>query len=193
MRRLVWLTVAGLVLASCGAQPRRSVTPARTPALTTLPHVTPLAPGGSSALPSPSAEGAGGFASPDSVPTPTFLAPPLGADLCTYDLLFVSDLTVPDGTLFRPGDAIDKRWKVRNSGACAWGPEFRLVLVDGDPMGAPSELALYPALSGTDGIVRAQMIAPQQAGDYVSTWQARDPQGNLFGNKMWVRVSVVAP
>jgi hypothetical protein len=112
---------------------------------------------------------------------------------CQHDLLFLSDLTVPDGSVLGPGQAFDKRWQVQNSGTCAWGPDFRIVLVAGDALGAPAELALYPALPGAEGIVRVQMAAPQVAGDYAGTWQARDPEGNLFGNKMWVRVTVATP
>ena len=117
---------------------------------------------------------------------------PLGPDPCVYDLLFLTDLTVPDGTAFRPGEPFDKRWKVQNTGSCAWGPDFRIVLVEGDLLGAPPESALYPARPGTDGLVRALMIAPQAPGDFSGTWSARDPHGNLFGNKMWVRITVTA-
>ena len=99
---------------------------------------------------------------------------------------------MPDGTVFQPGDPIDKRWKVQNTSQCAWGPDFRIVLVGGDPLGAPTELALYPALPGAEGIVRALMTAPQEAGDFSGTWSAQDPQGNLFGEKMWVRITVAA-
>ena len=75
-------------------------------------------------------------------------APTLGPDVCQYDLLFVADVTVPDGTQFAPGETFDKRWKVQNAGVCAWGPDFRIVLVAGDALAAPTELALYPALPG---------------------------------------------
>ena len=124
-------------------------------------------------------------------PTPNANTPaPLGAELCAHDLLFLDDLTVPDGTVFEPGAAIDKRWQVQNTGECAWGPNFRIVLVEGDPLGAPTEVALFPALPGREGLVRALMVAPSAPGDYSGTWSAQDPQGNLFGNKMWVRIAV---
>jgi hypothetical protein len=123
-------------------------------------------------------------------PAPVETAPPLGPDTCQHDLIFLTDLTVPDGTVLAAGQSFDKRWQVQNTGSCAWGPEFRIVLVAGDAMNAPTELALFPALPGADGMVRALMTAPQAPGDYSGTWQARDPQGNLFGNEMWVRISV---
>ena len=123
-------------------------------------------------------------------PAPIETAPPLGPDLCAYDLLFLTDLTVPDGAQFAPGEAFDKRWKVQNVGTCAWGPDFRIVLVDGNALGAATDLALFPALPEAEGLVRALMIAPAEPGDYAGTWSARDPAGNLFGNKMWVRITV---
>lgn len=187
MKRLtVFLLLVAVFLAACSRNPRLSATPPRSPA-----PASPIAPGAPDAtfpLPGPSPVAG----APAAVPTPIQAAPPLGADGCSQDLQFVSDLTVPDGAEFTPGEAIDKRWKVRNTGSCAWGPEFRIVLVGGDAMGSPTEIALYPALPGVEGIVRAQLTAPQQSGDYTGTWQARDPQGNLFGNKMWVRITVAA-
>ncbi|MBI3362308.1 MAG: hypothetical protein HY023_14505 [Chloroflexi bacterium] len=181
-RRLLFFPAAVLFITACAS--RSTATPFTSP--TSPPGVTFSAP--EPLTPNPFPLSPTGIAA--STPTPAQIVPPLGADLCTPDLLFVADATVPDGTQFKPGETIDKRWTVRNSGSCAWGPEFRVVLVGGDAMGASAELALYPALPGAEGIVRAQLTAPGQPGDYVGTWQARDPEGKLFGNKMWVRITV---
>ncbi|MGH2522555.1 MAG: NBR1-Ig-like domain-containing protein, partial [Anaerolineales bacterium] len=47
---------------------------------------------------------------------------------CANDSEFLNDLTVPDGAQFLPGQTFVKKWSVRNTGTCDWGPDYRLVL-----------------------------------------------------------------
>jgi len=110
---------------------------------------------------------------------------------CTNDLEFVGDLTVPDGAQFLPGQALVKKWSVRNSGTCDWGPDYRLVLVSGNALGARSEIALYPARGGTPAILEILMASPVEPGQYTGRWQARDLQGNLFGAVIFVKIEVI--
>jgi hypothetical protein len=35
------------------------------------------------------------------------------------------------------------------------------------------------------------MTAPAAPGEYVGRWQARDPQGNLFGDVMFIKIEVI--
>jgi hypothetical protein len=182
-----WLLAAATLAACSGARPAGTPGPGATAVQAIEASLTAAA---SSLVPTRTVEPEPPASQP-APPLPVETAPPLGPDVCQYDLLFVTDVTVPDGTQFAPGETFDKRWEVQNAGVCAWGPDFRIVLVAGDALAAPTELALYPALPGAEGLVRALMTAPQAPGDYTGTWQARDPQGNLFGNKMWVRITVV--
>ena len=119
-------------------------------------------------------------------PTPTPAGP------CTNNARFVADVTVPDGAQFLPGQPIDKQWRVRNIGTCDWGPDYRLVLVSGNALGAPSEVALYPAKGGTQAILELNMQAPAAPGAYTGRWQARSPTAKLFGDRVFVTINVVA-
>ena len=110
---------------------------------------------------------------------------------CTNDSDFISDLTVPDGAQFLPGQPFVKKWSVENPGTCDWGPDYRLVLTSGDSLGAPSEAALYPAKAGTAAVWEIHMTAPLTPGPYTGKWQARDPAGNLFGNVVFVKIEVI--
>jgi hypothetical protein len=134
--------------------------------------------------PSPSGPASPGLTPLASAPTPTPAGP------CTDDLHFIKDLTVPDGTQVQPGEAIDKQWLVENSGTCNWDSDYRLKLVDGDPLGVPSEQALYPARAGAQVTLRILFTAPQGAGRHTSTWQAFDPQGRPFGDTFYLDVTV---
>ena len=110
---------------------------------------------------------------------------------CTNDADFLGDLTVPDGAQFLPGQAFTKKWEIENSGTCDWGPDYRLVLVEGDALGAPSEAALYPARAGTAAVWEIHMTAPLTPGTYTGKWQARDPAGNLFGTLVFIKIEVI--
>ncbi len=109
---------------------------------------------------------------------------------CQNVLSFVSDLSVPDGTVVMPGEAIDKRWEVENSGTCNWEKGFTVRLVSGDAMGAAEEQSLYPALAGKRATIQMTFTAPDKPGTYRSAWQAATPSGDLFGDEFYVEVEV---
>lgn len=116
---------------------------------------------------------------------------PTPAGPCTNNAHFIADLTVPDGTEFQPGQPIIKQWRVRNTGTCDWGADYRLVLVSGNALGAPSEAALYPAKDGSEAVLEIDMVAPPDPGAYTGRWQARSPTAKLFGDRVFVTINVV--
>jgi hypothetical protein len=109
---------------------------------------------------------------------------------CSNILTFLEDVSIPDGSLARPGEALDKRWLVQNNGSCNWNEQFRLKLVSGPAMGVPAEQALYPARSGTQAILRILFSAPEELGVARSAWQAFSPQGEAFGDPFFIEVYV---
>ncbi len=112
---------------------------------------------------------------------------------CNDAAQFLEDLTVPDGTEVQPGESIDKRWSVKNVGGCDWGPGYELVHIGSDPFEGPDLLALYPAKSGANAVWRVELLAPQEPGNYVSRWQARNPEGVVFGDVVYLLVIVPTP
>lgn len=112
---------------------------------------------------------------------------------CTSGLVFLSDITIPDGTIVDPGEILDKRWLVENSGSCNWDDRFSLRLIAGENMGVQPEFSLFPARSGTQTEIRIQFTAPLNPGAYRSAWQAQDPQGNFFGDPIFIEVVVPNP
>jgi hypothetical protein len=115
---------------------------------------------------------------------PTIAAP------CTNELRFERDLTIPDGTIVASASLLDKRWLVSNTGSCNWDQQYRLRLVAGPGMGSSQEQALYPARSGTQAMVRMLLTAPAEPGTYRSAWQAISPQGDAFGDVIFLQVTV---
>jgi hypothetical protein len=157
-----------LWLASCSTPVPASPSP-------TSPDST-SAPGGTIATPTP--------------PVPALFTQPPPA--CTDNLVFVEDLTIPDGTEIPRNATIDKRWLVQNAGTCNWDERYRLRLVNGDALGAPAEQALYPARAGAQVTLRIIFSAPSETGEYVSAWQAVAPDGTPFGDPIFISI-VVTP
>ena len=126
---------------------------------------------------------------PAAVPSPTAEAPPredaLGSAL-------VEDVTIPEGTVFSPGQPFVKVWRVRNSGLRPWPPGVHLALVDGHPMGEevgpPLEREVPP---GEEVEIELPLVAPHEPGHHEGLWQLRHPEVGFFGTRLRVIVEVV--
>ena len=130
--------------------------------------------------PTPSQAPAAPSEAPRITPTPT----------CTDSLTYLEDLSIPDGAQVAPGQPLDKRWRVHNSGTCNWDEHYRVKLIAGPDLGAQGEQALYPARGGIELVVRILFTAPNEPGKYRSAWQAYDPQGKPFGDPVFIEVNV---
>lgn len=109
---------------------------------------------------------------------------------CTDGLMYLSDLTVPDGTEVAPDAHIDKRWEVQNSGTCAWTGKYRLKLVAGEAMGVQPVQTLLPLKGGAKGMIRIMFTAPSEPGSYQSEWQAYNPDDVPFGDPVFIQIVV---
>jgi hypothetical protein len=111
-------------------------------------------------------------------------APPAGSgDIkpC-YSANFVSDVTIPDGTIVTPGATFWKTWRVTNSGACAWNSTYKFVFMEGDIMGG-AYVYNFPGVAapGQTVDIPIQLLAPQVEGTYTGTWKIEAPDKTIFG------------
>jgi Ig-like domain from next to BRCA1 gene len=99
-----------------------------------------------------------------------------------YSADFVSDVTIPDGTIVSPGQTFWKTWRVTNSGSCAWDSSYKFVFMDGDIMGG-GYVYSFPgaAAPGQTVDIPIQLYAPQAAGTYTGTWAIEAPDKTIFG------------
>jgi hypothetical protein len=120
--------------------------------------------------------------------TPGILGTPLG--LCD-NAAFVSDVTVPDGSVMTPGQEFLKTWKVRNTGDCTWGAGYTVVYGGyNDKMsGAPAALATT-VIPNQEVDVSVQFKAPTKVGEYLSAWRMANPSGYAFGQFFFVKIIV---
>jgi len=110
-----------------------------------------------------------------------------------YNSKYVADVSIPDGTVFKPGDSFRKVWRIQNSGTCKWDQGFGLTVWAGPAMGG---VANY--FSSKDkgvepgGIVDLgiDMIAPSVPGDYVAHWMMIDDNRKTFGGDFTVVIKV---
>jgi hypothetical protein len=102
----------------------------------------------------------------------------------------LEDLSFPDGTVVAPGASIDKQWRVQNSGTCNWDSRYRLRFAGGLNMGAATEQALFPARAGSQATIRIVFTAPSEPGTYSTAWQTFGPEGQSFGDPLFMEIIV---
>ena len=111
---------------------------------------------------------------------------------------FVQDVTIPDGTTLKAGEAFTKTWRLTNVGTCSWTTEYDLVFVSGNSMSASAVVDLPRKVAPGESIdLSVSMVAPGTAGDYTGFWMLRNPGGGRFGVgkdatlSFWVKIKTV--
>ena len=89
---------------------------------------------------------------------------------------FVSDVTIPDGTVVEPGEGFTKTWRVKNSGSVPWN-EYKLKFSSGDQMGAPDTVVVPLAAPGAVVDIDVPMITPTEAGRHEGIWHIHTTDG----------------
>jgi hypothetical protein len=112
---------------------------------------------------------------------------------------FVSDVTVPDGTIITATEKFTKTWRFENTGTCTWSTDYKLVFIGGDRMGSPDGIPLpNPVLPNEEIEISIDLTAPELPGIYKGVWILEDGAGNRFGlgaqsrGEIWVQVQVIA-
>jgi hypothetical protein len=152
--------------------------------------------GGTPVTPVVTVTGTPATATPTRTPGPvTVTVPPSSCDKAQ----FVSDVTIPDGTVMSPGQKFTKTWSLKNIGTCAWVKgTYQIVYFSGEQMGAAASLAFAEDVPvGKTANFSIEMTAPSNAGSYRGFWMFKNASGALFGigtqaNKPWwvdIRVS----
>jgi hypothetical protein len=111
----------------------------------------------------------------------------------------VADVSVPDGTIFAPGAAFTKTWRLQNTGTCSWGNNYSLVFSSGEKLNGldsiPMPLVVAP---GQYVDLSVNLTAPVAAGAYQGNWILRNASGVPFGigstsnNPFWVKINVAS-
>lgn len=114
----------------------------------------------------------------------------LEADAALVDqMVFVKDVTVPDGMLIEAGKAFVKTWRVKNLGSTTWKRSYKMKHVDGERMGAgTSEITIPAAKPGEEVEISIPMKAPAKSGLFRSVWRPFNADGESFPFEMYAEV-----
>jgi hypothetical protein len=116
-----------------------------------------------------------------SVPPTRVPATPTAVSYCDW-VLFVKDVTIPDGSPMGPGEVFTKTWRLQNRGTCTWTSDYMLVFASGDPMGGTTAVRLPGRVApGQTVDVSVTLTAPNSNGRQVGYWMLRNPSGQVFG------------
>jgi ABC-type amino acid transport substrate-binding protein len=144
---------------------------------------------------------AGGDGTATPTPTPAPTATP-GPPPCIFGMAYVADLNYDDRNMtappvMAPGQQFTKRWRVRNSGTCAWEPDYQLSFLQGNRPGADmggSAIDVGRRVEpGQTVDIAANLRAPAEYGTYQGFWKMRDNTGRSFGEVVWVGIQVPNP
>jgi hypothetical protein len=90
--------------------------------------------------------------------------------------------TIPDGTIFKPGEHFTKTWEIQNTSSCAWDTNYKIIFWDGDLLGGAYVYNLPQAVGpGQTLPISLLLIAPKEAATYTSKWMLQTPDSVEFG------------
>jgi len=114
-------------------------------------------------------------------------------DSCNNSI-YISDVTIPDGTVLQPGVNFEKVWRVQNTGSCTWDDGYKLVFIGGDQALDPPTFEFNRAedfvAGGETADIGVDLTAPLAEGDYTATWRMQSDTGAFFGTLLTVVIKV---
>lgn len=103
---------------------------------------------------------------------------------------FVSDVTIPDGTVMTPGQTFVKTWLVQNSGTCTWDTSYKIGFGFGEAMSGAATALTKTVAPGEQVEVSVNLTTPAKSGDLTGTWRMMNKQGAFFGTNLTVVIKV---
>ncbi len=123
-------------------------------------------------------------------PEPTTAGEATPTDEFCDNAVWVSDVSVQDGTEMSPGQNFEKTWLIKNTGTCTWGTGYSLVFGYGEKMNGQAR-ALDRIVSPEETVeVTVVFSAPLAVGSYQSYWRMANTAGANFGEFFYVDIVV---
>lgn len=124
---------------------------------------------------------------PTFTPRPTFTPLPTSTPLAPVVVVgcnqatFVSDISIPDGTILPPSSKFTKTWRLKNSGTCTWSTKYSLVFYSGEKMGGSTLNMPANVAPGQTVDLAVDLTTPGTNGKYRSSWILQNASGESFG------------
>jgi hypothetical protein len=186
------------------AAPSATVAPTNTTDPATVPGAGTVLPAGDAVLPTVSFNNTpttplAGFTP---IGSPIAAAPTASLGDACHNSVFIADITIPDGTIFRdenakggrPGSEFQKVWRVQNTGTCKWDEGYSLVFVGGNDEMDPHSVKFVNSSqfvgAGETADLGVWLVAPKEPGTYQGTWRMQNDSGSYFGTPLTVIIEV---
>lgn len=99
---------------------------------------------------------------------------------------FVQHVSYVEGEKVKPGQVMEKIWKLKNIGNDEWPAGCKVEFAKGDLVGIGYEIGTVPSGACIDAI--ASINIPDSEGRYTGVWKLVTPDGVSFGDKLYVVV-----
>jgi len=108
-----------------------------------------------------------------------------------YNLFYIDDVTIPDGTRMKAGEVFTKTWLVQNIGGCAWRPGFTFQHAGGEKMRGETVILTEAIPTGAKRELSVQLVVPSGLNGLIqSSWRMTDEFGIFFGDTLSVNIQV---
>jgi hypothetical protein len=190
LRRFFILPALLLALGACNSGPSTDdLKTTRAAALTEMALPTETLPVPTETItPTPTAGTETSALSPTVTRTATRPAVPI-APVCDSSA-YVSDVTIPDGTVMQPGEVFVKTWSFRNTGTCGWTTAYTIDFVNGEAM--DGVITYMPQAVDPGGTVEISvgLAAPSTPGTHTGYWRLKNEDRVFFGDLVYVQIVV---
>lgn len=90
--------------------------------------------------------------------------------------------TIPDHTVFTPGQTFEKTWTVRNEGECTWNTGYTFDHTQGATLGGQTSQNLVQDVApGEEITLKVNLKAPDAPGTYTGRWEIFADNGEVLG------------
>ena len=108
-----------------------------------------------------------------------------------YNLFYIQDVTIPDGTQMKVGEVFTKTWLVQNIGGCAWRAGFTFQHVGGELMRGDTVVLKEAIPTGAKREISVELVVPSGLNGLIqSSWRMADENGVFFGDTLSVNIVV---
>jgi len=125
-------------------------------------------------------------ATPEPSPTPDRV----DVSQCDLGAAYVRDVTIPDGTVLKPGQTFTKTWEIKNTGSCPWGRGYELAFAGNEQLGGPDSVPVPDTPAGGTVEISVDLTAPAAPGEYRSDWQMQVNGEQRFGSSFYLLIVV---
>lgn len=129
-------------------------------------------------------------------PTATTVVTANGSFSVQDSATFVEE-NYPDNSVFTPGQAFVKTWKIKNTGSLTWTTAYQLILFTfplGDALSSPAQINFpQETAPGKTVSLSLPLVAPETPGTYSVYWVIRNESGEMVtvdGGNLWVKIQV---